>query len=98
MSFNGFQAHAMKLYVGNLGFTITDIQLGSLFAQYGTVVSARVIRNQVTGNGRGFGFVEMSDPEARQAMQLLNGKDVEGRSLTVNEARSAPEDSNVKTM
>jgi hypothetical protein len=73
MSFNGFQGHAMKLYVGNLGFTITDIQLGSLFAQYGTVVSERVIRNQATGHGRGFRFVEMSDPEARQAMQLLNG-------------------------
>jgi len=77
----------MKLYVGNLGFTITDVQLESLFAEHGIVDSAKVMRNHETGAGRGFGFVEMSDPEARQAMQLLNGKNIEGRSLTVNEAR-----------
>jgi cold-inducible RNA-binding protein len=88
----------MKLYVGNLGFTITDVQLESLFAQHGAVESAQVLRNQETGRGRGFGFVEMSDPEARQAMQLLNGKDVEGRSLTVNEARPMRQDSKDKTI
>jgi RNA recognition motif-containing protein len=88
----------MKLYVGNLGFTITDVQLESLFAQHGTVESAQVIRNQESGRGRGFGLVEMSDPEARQAMQLLNGKDLEGRSLTVNEARPLRQDSKVKKM
>jgi RNA recognition motif-containing protein len=88
----------MKLYVGNLGFTITDVQLESLFAQHGAVDSAQVIRNQESGRGRGFGFVEMSDPEARQAMQLLNGKDVEGRSLTVNEARPMRQDSKDKQM
>jgi RNA recognition motif-containing protein len=88
----------MKLYVGNLGFTITDVQLESLFAQHGTVESAQVIRNQESGRGRGFGLVEMSDPEARQAMQLLNGKDLEGRSLTVNEARPLRQDSKVRKM
>jgi RNA recognition motif-containing protein len=88
----------MKLYVGNLGFTITDVQLESLFAEHGAVESAQVLRNQETGRGRGFGFVEMSDPEAKQAMQLLNGKDVEGRSLTVNEARPIRQDSKVKKM
>jgi RNA recognition motif-containing protein len=86
----------MKLYVGNLGFTITDVQLESLFAQHGAVESAQVIRNQETGRGRGFGFVEMSDPEAREAMHLLDGKDVEGRSLTVNEARPVQPDSKHK--
>jgi len=88
----------MKLYVGNLGFTITDVQLEALFAQHGAVESAQVLRNQETGRGRGFGFVEMSDPEARQAMQLLNGKDVEGRSLTVNEARPMQQGSKDKKM
>jgi RNA recognition motif-containing protein len=88
----------MKLYVGNLGFTITDVQLESLFAQHGAVDSAQVMRNQESGRGRGFGFVEMSDSEARQAMQLLNGKDVEGRSLTVNEARPMRQDSKNKQM
>jgi cold-inducible RNA-binding protein len=88
----------MKLYVGNLGFTITDVQLEALFAQHGAVESAQVLRNQETGRGRGFGLVEMSAPEARQAMQLLNGKDVEGRSLTVNEARPMRQDSKDKTI
>ncbi|PYY13004.1 MAG: RNA-binding protein [Acidobacteria bacterium] len=82
----------MKLYVGNLGFTITDAQLESLFAQHGMVNSAKVMRRD-TGKGRGFGFVEMSDAEARQAMELLNGKDIGGRALTVNEARDIPQQS-----
>ena len=77
----------MKLYVGNLGSAITDTQLQSLFAEHGSVDSAKVIRDQSTGQPRGFGFVEMPDGEAKQAMALLNGKDIEGRPLTVNEAR-----------
>jgi RNA recognition motif-containing protein len=77
----------MKLYVGNLGFNLTDAQLQSIFAEHGAVDSAQVIRNQETGRGRGFGFVEMADGEAQKAMAVLNGKDVEGRALTVNEAR-----------
>jgi len=82
----------MRLYVGNLGFTLTDEQLEAMFAQHGTVNSAAVMRRD-TGKGRGFGFVEMSDTEAKQAMALLNGKDVDGRSLTVNEAREKPQQS-----
>jgi RNA recognition motif-containing protein len=78
----------MKLYVGNLGFKLTDAQLQSIFAEHGEVDSAQVIRNEETGRGRGFGFVEMADGEAQKAMAVLNGKDVEGRALTVNEARS----------
>jgi len=80
----------MRLYVGNLGFTITDAQLESLFAQHGIVNSAKVMRRD-TGKGRGFGFVEMSDGAAKQAMALLNGKEIDGRSLTVNEAREKPQ-------
>jgi len=82
----------MRLYVGNLGFTLTDEQLEAIFAQHGTVNSAKVVRRD-TGKGRGFGFVEMSDGEAEQAMKLLNGKDIGGRSLTVNEAREKPQQS-----
>lgn len=77
----------MKLYVGNLASTVTDTQLQSLFAEHGPVNSAKVIRDQNSGQPRGFGFVEMADVEAKRAMELLNGKDIEGRPLTVNEAR-----------
>lgn len=84
----------MKLYVGNLGFGLTDVQLKALFSEHGSVDSATVIRDQSTGQGRGFGFVEMPEAEAKQAMALLNGKDVEGRALTVNEARPMRTNSN----
>jgi cold-inducible RNA-binding protein len=77
----------MKLYVGNLGFLTTDVQLQALFAEHGSVNSATVIRDHDSGQGRGFGFVEMSDAEAKRAMESLNGKSIEGRPLTVNEAR-----------
>ena len=77
----------MKLYVGNLGFMMTDGQLHSLFAEHGAVNSAVVIRDHDSGRGKGFGFVEMSDTEAQRAMESLNGKDLDGRPLTVNEAR-----------
>lgn len=77
----------MKLYVGNLDFMMTDNQLQTLFAQHGSVNSATVIRNHDTGQGRGFGFVEMADAEAQRAIESLNGKNIDGRALTVNEAR-----------
>jgi cold-inducible RNA-binding protein len=77
----------MKLYVGNLASNITDTELQRLFAEHGAVGSAQVVRDQHSGQPRGFGFVEMADVEARRAMELLNGKDIEGRPLTVNEAR-----------
>ena len=79
---------AAKLYVGSLAYSVTDDQLKELFAEAGTVVSAQVIMDRDTNKSKGFGFVEMSsDDEAKEAIKLLNGKDVDGRSLMVNEAR-----------
>jgi RNA recognition motif-containing protein len=77
-----------KLYVGNLAYGVSDSDLEQMFAPHGTVQSAQVIMDRDTGRSKGFGFVEMgSDQEAQTAIQALNGKEVEGRSLTVNEAR-----------
>ena len=77
-----------KLYVGNLAYSVTDSFLEQLFGQHGTVQSAQVIMDRDTGRSKGFGFVEMgSDQEAQAAIAALNGKEVEGRSLTVNEAK-----------
>jgi cold-inducible RNA-binding protein len=77
-----------KLYVGNLGFAIDNSALEHLFADYGTVRSAEVVTERDTGRSKGFGFVEMgSDQEAQAAIAALNGKDLGGRALTVNEAR-----------
>src|ERR1700722_12082625 len=83
------EAHmGSKLYVGNLAYGVTDSHLEQLFAAHGTVQSAQVIMDRDTGRSKGFGFVEMgSDQEAQTAIQALNGKEVDGRSLTVNEAR-----------
>ena len=77
-----------KLYVGNLTYGVTDSTLAQLFEAHGTVQSAQVIMDRDTGRSKGFGFVEMgSDAEAQAAIQALNGKEVEGRTLTVNEAK-----------
>jgi len=77
-----------KLYVGNLGYGVTGGDLEKLFAAHGTVESAQVIMDRDSGRSKGFGFVEMgSDQEAQAAIAALNGKEVDGRSLTVNEAR-----------
>jgi len=75
-----------KLYVGNLPWNVTDSELESFFASAGEVVSARVITDRDTGRSRGFGFVEMDDAGATKAMAELNGKDMGGRALRVNEA------------
>ena len=76
-----------KLYVGNLPFSATDGTLSDWFAPFGTVDSARIITDRSTGRSKGFGFVEMSsDEEAEKAISELNGKEMEGRALTVNEA------------
>jgi RNA recognition motif-containing protein len=81
-----------KLYVGNLTYGETDATLEQLFAAHGTVESAQVIMDRDTGRSKGFGFVEMgSDKEAQAAIAALNGKEVDGRALTVNEARPRPE-------
>ena len=77
-----------KLYVGNLTYGVTDSQLEQMFAPHGTVQSAQVIMDRDTGRSKGFGFVEMgSDQEAKAAIAALNGKEVDGRALTVNEAK-----------
>ena len=77
-----------KLYVGNLSYDVTDSALEQMFAAHGTVQSAQVIMDRDTGRSKGFGFVEMgSDQEAQAAIQALNGKDSDGRALTVNEAK-----------
>ncbi|HZY85408.1 MAG TPA: RNA-binding protein [Gemmataceae bacterium] len=77
-----------KLYVGNLTYEVTDSALEQLFAPHGTVQSAQVIMDRDTGRSKGFGFVEMgSDQEAKAAIAAMNGKEVDGRALTVNEAK-----------
>lgn len=77
-----------KLFVGNLPFSVTDESLQQLFAEAGTVESAQVVMDKFSGRSKGFGFVEMStEEEAAKAVSALNGREVEGRALTVNEAR-----------
>ena len=76
-----------KLYVGNLPFQTTEDDLSDLFGQVGAVESVRIITDRDTGRSRGFGFIEMGDEEAEKAINEFNGKDMEGRPLTVNEAR-----------
>src|SRR5205807_4645177 len=77
-----------KLYIGNLAFQTTSQELQELFAQAGTVESASVVEDRMTGRSRGFAFVEMSTPEeANAAIEQLNGKEVGGRALKVNEAK-----------
>ncbi|MFN8870769.1 MAG: RNA recognition motif domain-containing protein [Phycisphaerae bacterium] len=78
----------MKMYVGNLSFKTSESQLQDLFAAFGQVASASLVMDRDTGRPRGFGFVEMpNDAEAQAAIAALNGKNVDGRDLTVNEAR-----------
>ncbi len=77
----------MKLYVGNLSYSVNDTSLRSLFETYGPVESARVITDRDSGSSKGFGFVEMSKGDAEKAMGALNGRDLDGRVLKVNEAR-----------
>ena len=83
---------AKRLYVGGLPYATTDDALRAAFAQAGTVESANIIMDRMTGRSKGFGFVEMStDDEAARAIEMWNGKDFEGRRLTVNEARPLEE-------
>lgn len=79
---------AAKLFVGGLPFAIDDPQLNELFASFGTIVSAVVIKDRDSGRSKGFGFVEFSDDSAAQAaIKEMNGKEVEGRTINVSEAR-----------
>jgi RNA recognition motif-containing protein len=79
---------AKKLYVGNLSYGTTDSDLQRMFEEFGTVQSAQVIMDRDSGRSKGFAFVEMgNDQEAQAAINALNGKDVDGRALTVNEAK-----------
>ena len=79
-----------KLYVGNLPFTATEESIRNLFAPHGTVEKISLINDRDTGRPRGFGFVEMSNPDASRAMQALNGKELDGRALKINEAQDRP--------
>src|SRR5947207_15696632 len=76
-----------KIYVGNLSFRTTEEELTSLFEQIGAVESVSIITDRDTGRSKGFGFVAMSDESAEKAISQLSGKEVNGRALTVNEAR-----------
>ncbi|MEK9143310.1 MAG: RNA-binding protein [Patescibacteria group bacterium] len=79
---------ATNLFVGNLPYNMDSDALGQLFAQAGTVVSAKVISDKYSGRSRGFGFVEMATAEeTKKAIDMYNNKDVEGRAMVVNEAR-----------
>lgn len=79
---------ATKLYVGNLSFDISESELRELFTPFGNVTSCNLIMDRMTDRPRGFGFIEMASPaEAAKAIEALNGKEVGGRALVVNEAR-----------
>ena len=79
---------AIKLYVGSLSYNVNDDQLKEFFAQAGNVESANVIIDRMSGRSRGFGFVEMAtDEEAKKAVETLNGQELDGRAIVVNEAR-----------
>lgn len=82
----------MNLYVGNLSYSTSDDGLRSTFSAYGNVVSAKVITDKFSGRSRGFGFVEMgTDEEGRAAIEALNGKSLDGRNITVSEAKPKKE-------
>jgi RNA recognition motif-containing protein len=83
---------ATKLFIGNLEYTVTSDDLREAFAQAGTVADAVVITDKMSGRSRGFGFVEMSsEEEAKAAIEKLNGSDLKGRKINVNEARPQEE-------
>ena len=81
-----------RLYVGNLSYGTTDERLREMFEEHGSVTSAQIIMDRDTGRSKGFGFVEMgTDQEAQAAIEALNGQQIDGRALTVNEARPKTE-------
>ena len=77
-----------KLYIGNLAYSVSDADLANMFSPVGTVESAKVITDRMSGRSKGFGFVEMAtDEQANEAIERMNGKEQDGRALTVSEAR-----------
>ena len=82
---------AKSIYVGNLSFNTTEQEVRKAFASYGEVLSVKIISDRETGRSRGFGFVEMEDASAREAISALNGTNLEGRPLTVKEAEPRKE-------
>jgi RNA recognition motif-containing protein len=82
---------AKKLFVGNLPYTMTQDELQNIFAEVGNVLSAAVIIDKMSGRSRGFGFIEMEDADADKAVEVINGKEIDGRKLVVNEARAKEE-------
>ena len=84
----------MNIYVGNLSWSMTDEDLSSLFTQYGSVTSAKILKDKMNGRSKGFGFVEMEDDEAaKTAIANLNETEIQGRKLIVNESQPRPEGS-----
>jgi RNA recognition motif-containing protein len=82
----------MKIYVGNLSWNLKDQDLSNLFATHGEVVSAKIVTDKFTNRSKGFGFVEMAnDDQAQAAITALNGTEVDGRNIVVNESRPKPE-------
>jgi RNA recognition motif-containing protein len=77
----------MNMYVSNLGFQVTDEELRSLFDKFGEVTSVKVIMDRETGRSRGFAFVEMADKAGEEAMKELDGKNLDGRAISVTKAR-----------
>ena len=80
----------MNIYVGNLSYELTEEELQEAFEAFGQVESVKIIKDAYTGRSRGFGFVEMDDDAARAAIEALNGYEMDGRDLNVNEARDRP--------
>jgi len=84
----------MNIYVGNLSWSMTDDDLSNLFSEYGSVTTAKILKDKVSGRSKGFGFVEMEDDEAaKTAIANLNDAEVQGRKLKVNESQPKPEGS-----
>ena len=88
----------MNIYVGNLSYSVTEDELQSLFAEYGSVSTVSVIKDKYTGQSKGFGFVEMgSQSEGEEAIKQLNGRSISGRAITVNVARPRAERSDSRS-
>jgi len=78
----------MNIYVGNLNYSVKEEELNELFSEYGEVISVKLIKDRETGRAKGFGFVEMAnDDEASKAIESLDGSDLEGRNMKVNQAK-----------